>query len=149
MVGRVMALDLAKEHTVTSIDINEDNLMLLEGLNPAIKKIAANLKADVALFAADRRRLAAVGDSLPAPDTGRERSGWLRRWGGPPAGAIHLPDGRWLVARARHDRHRPLFGLFFMLITWLFFVQTAPFAPHLANIRLQPIGVANDNHTLH
>jgi hypothetical protein len=31
----------------------------------------------------------------------------------------------------------------------LFFVQTAPFAPHLANIRLQPIGVANDNHTLH
>ena len=45
MVGRVMALDLAKEHTVTSIDINEDNLMLLEELNPAIKKIAANLKA--------------------------------------------------------------------------------------------------------
>jgi signal transduction histidine kinase len=81
----------------------------------ALEKIAANLKADVALFAADRRRLAAVGDSLPAPDTGRERSGWLRRWGGPPAGAIHLPDGRWLVARARHDRHRPLFGLFFML----------------------------------
>ncbi len=31
----------------------------------------------------------------------------------------------------------------------LFFVQTAPFAPHLANIRLQPIGVANDNHTVH
>ena len=81
----------------------------------ALERIAANLKADVALFAADRSRLAAVGDSLPAPDTGRERSGWLRRWGDPPAGAIHLPDGRWLVARARHDRHRPLFGLFFML----------------------------------
>jgi signal transduction histidine kinase len=80
----------------------------------ALEKIAANLKADVALFAADRSRLAAVGDSLPAPDTGRERSGWLRRWGGPPAGAIHLPDGRWLVARARHD-HRPVLGLFFML----------------------------------
>jgi len=81
----------------------------------ALEKIAANLKADVALFAADRSRLAAVGDSLPAPDTGLERSGWLRRWGGPPAGAIHLPDGRWLVARAGHDRHRPVFGLFFML----------------------------------
>ena len=64
---------------------------------------------------ADRTRLAAVGDPLPAPDTGRERSGWLRRWGGPPAGAIHLPDGRWLVARAKHDRHRPVFGLFFVL----------------------------------
>ena len=81
----------------------------------ALNKLAANLGADVALFAADRARLAAVGDPLPAPDTGRERSGWLRRWGGPPAGAIHLPDGRWLVARARHDRHRPVFGLFFVL----------------------------------
>ena len=81
----------------------------------ALEKIAANLGADVALFAADRARLAAVGDPLPAPDTGRERSGWLRRWGVSPAGAIHLPDGRWLVARARHDRHRPVFGLFFML----------------------------------
>ncbi|PYM76815.1 MAG: two-component sensor histidine kinase, partial [Candidatus Rokuibacteriota bacterium] len=81
----------------------------------ALNKLAANLGADVALFAADRTRLAAVGDPLPAPDTGRERSGWLRRWGGPPAGAIHLPDGRWLVARARHDRHRPVFGLFFVL----------------------------------
>ena len=39
----------------------------------------------------------------------------MRRWGGPPAGAIHLPDGRWLVARAPHDRHRPVFGLFFVL----------------------------------
>jgi len=81
----------------------------------ALNKLAANLGADVALFAADRTRLAAVGDPLPTPDTGRERSGWLRRWGGPPAGAIHLPDGRWLVARARHDRHRPVFGLFFGL----------------------------------
>jgi len=81
----------------------------------ALNKLAANLGADVALFAADRTRLAAVGDPLLAPDTGRERSGWLRRWGGPPAGAIHLPDGRWLVARARHDRHRPVFGLFFGL----------------------------------
>ncbi len=81
----------------------------------ALNKLAANLGADVALFAADRTRLAAVGDPLPAPDTGRERSGWLRRWGGPPAGAIHLPDGRWLVARARHDHHGPVFGLFFVL----------------------------------
>ena len=81
----------------------------------ALEKIAANLGADVALFAADRTRLAAVGSSLPAPDTVRERSGWLRRWGGPPAGAIHLPDGRWLVARGRHDRHRPVFGFFLML----------------------------------
>src|SRR4030095_11020485 len=71
----------------------------------ALEQIAANLGADVALFAADPPPLPPVGAPLPPPDTGRERSGSLRRWGGPPAGAIHLPDGRWLVARARHDRH--------------------------------------------
>jgi len=81
----------------------------------ALDKLAANLRADVALFAADRTRLAAVGDSLPAPDTGRDRGGWLRAWAGPPAGAIHLPDDRWLVARVRHDRRHAGVGLFFML----------------------------------
>jgi len=81
----------------------------------ALDKLAANLRADVALFAADRTRLAAVGDSLPAPDTGRDRGGWLHPWAGPPAGAIHLPDGRWLVARVPHDRRHLGVGLFFML----------------------------------
>ena len=81
----------------------------------ALDKLAANLRADVALFAADRTRLAAVGAPLPAPETGRDRSGWLRQWGGPPAGAIHLPDGRWLVARVPHDHWRPGVGLFFAL----------------------------------
>jgi len=81
----------------------------------ALTKLAANLRADVALFAADRTRLAAVGDSLPAPDTGRDRGGWLHPWAGPPAGAIHLPDGRWLVARVPRDRRHPGAGLFFLL----------------------------------
>ena len=81
----------------------------------ALDKLAANLRADVALFAADRTQLAAVGDSLPAPDTGRDRGGWLHPWAGPPAGAIHLPDGRWLVARVPRDRRHPGVGLFFML----------------------------------
>jgi len=81
----------------------------------ALDKLAANLRADVALFAADRTRLAAVGDSLPPPDTGRDRGGWLHPWAGPPAGAIHLPDGRWLVARVPRDRRHPGVGLFFML----------------------------------
>ena len=81
----------------------------------ALDKLAANLRADVALFAADRTRLAAVGDSLPALDTGRDRGGWLHPWAGPPAGAIHLPDGRWLVARVPRDRRHPGVGLFFML----------------------------------
>jgi signal transduction histidine kinase len=71
----------------------------------ALERLAANLRADVALFAPDRRPLAAVGQPLPSPDPDRERGGWLRAWG-PPAGAVHLRDGRWLVARM-HAPHRP------------------------------------------
>ena len=44
MVGRVMALDLAKEHSVTSIDLNEDNLQSVQKQNAAIKIIKADLK---------------------------------------------------------------------------------------------------------
>src|SRR5439155_565296 len=41
----------------------------------ALDRLAANLRADVALFAADRTRLGAVGAPLPAPETGRDRGG--------------------------------------------------------------------------
>ena len=71
----------------------------------ALERLAANLPADVALFTADRRPLAAVGQPLSAPAPDRERGGWLRVWG-PPAGVVHLRDGRWLVARV-HSPHRP------------------------------------------
>ncbi len=81
----------------------------------ALDRLAANLRADVALFADDRTLLAAVGERLPAPDTNRGRGGWLRHWGGPPVWAIRLPDGRWLVTRVPHDRWHPGFGLFFVL----------------------------------
>ena len=81
----------------------------------ALEKLAANLRADIALFAPDRSPLAAVGAPLPAPEAGRERGGWIRRWGGPPAWAVRLPDGRWLAARApRGHRHAP-YGLFLVL----------------------------------
>jgi len=78
----------------------------------ALERLAANLRADVALFAADRRPLAHVGQAVPAPDPGRERGGWMRAWGRP-TGVVHLRDGRWLVARVRPE-HRPS-GLPFFL----------------------------------
>ena len=81
----------------------------------ALERLAANLRADVALFATDRSLLAAVGEPLPAPDTGRDRGGWLHRWGGPPAGALHLPDGRWLVASAPRGHRHPGFPLFLVV----------------------------------
>jgi signal transduction histidine kinase len=80
----------------------------------ALARLAANVDADVALFDADRTPLAAVGASLPAPDGGRARGGWLR-WGHSPTGVIHLPDGRWLVARVRHHHGHPAVGLFVAL----------------------------------
>jgi len=80
----------------------------------ALEKLAANLRADIALFASDRSPLAAVGEPLRAPEEGRERGGWIHRWGGP-AWAVRLPDGRWLAARApRGHRHAP-YGLFLVL----------------------------------
>src|SRR3989442_6644157 len=42
----------------------------------ALEKLAANLRADVALFAPDRSPLAAVGAPLPAPEPG-PTAGWL------------------------------------------------------------------------
>jgi signal transduction histidine kinase len=81
----------------------------------ALEKLAANLRADVALFASDRSPLAAVGAPLPAPEAGRERGGWIHRWGGP-AWAVHLPDGRWLEARASRDHGHAPYGLFLVLV---------------------------------
>src|SRR5262249_53935946 len=82
----------------------------------ALERLAANLKADIALFAADRTLIAAVGGPLSAPSGDRSRGGWLRPTRGPPGWAGRLPDGRWLVARIAHDRRRPAFGLAFMLL---------------------------------
>jgi len=44
MVGSVMAIDLAKEHSVTSIDVNEKNLQSVQKKNANIKIIKADLK---------------------------------------------------------------------------------------------------------
>src|SRR6059036_4211436 len=41
----------------------------------ALERLAANLRADVALFATDRSLLAAVGEPLPAPASSRDRGG--------------------------------------------------------------------------
>jgi signal transduction histidine kinase len=81
----------------------------------ALERLAANLKADVALFTADRTPIATVGGPLPTPDGVRGRSGWLRQGSGP-VWAVRLPDGRWLVARVPHDHRRPGLGLFFTLL---------------------------------
>src|SRR3989442_8797030 len=80
----------------------------------ALERLAANLRADVALFATDRSLLAAVGEPLPPPASSRDPGGWLRPWG-PPAGALHLPDGRWLVASVPRGHRHPGLPLFLVV----------------------------------
>jgi signal transduction histidine kinase len=72
-----------------------------------LDQLVRNLQVDVALFAPDGKRLAAVGGALPAP----ERAGWQHARGGP-LWATQLADGRWLVARMPHPRRGPAVGLF-------------------------------------
>jgi signal transduction histidine kinase len=64
----------------------------------AIDRLHARLGVDLALYDADRRHIASAGRPVPTPRW-RASSGWVRGAGGP-AWAIHLPDGRWIVARA-------------------------------------------------
>ena len=43
-VGRAIALDLAKNFSITSFDLDEQNLKLLKGKNAAIQTVVQNLK---------------------------------------------------------------------------------------------------------
>jgi signal transduction histidine kinase len=72
----------------------------------ALERLARDLPVDLALFAPDGARLAAVGGALPPP----ERARWRQGWHGPLL-ATHLADGRWLVARVPVARRGPAFGL--------------------------------------
>ena len=81
----------------------------------ALERLAADLDADVALFAADRTRLASVGNALPPPGEDRERGGWMVHWGGRPVWSVRLPDGRWLEARALRREGFPGYRIFLAL----------------------------------
>ncbi|HKB61392.1 MAG TPA: HAMP domain-containing sensor histidine kinase [Burkholderiales bacterium] len=81
----------------------------------ALERLAADLRADVALFGADRSLLAAVGKPLPPPGEGRESGGWVYRWGSRPVWTVRLPDGRWLEARMPREGGFPGYRIFIML----------------------------------
>ena len=75
----------------------------------AIDRLHQRLHIDLALFDDVRHPLAA-GAPLPAPRGSRATGGWQNGRGGA-AWAIRLPDGRWVMARPRHLRGRPVFGV--------------------------------------
>ena len=64
--------------------------------------LAATLRLNLSLWSEDGQPLAAVGERLPFPRA-RLQSGWMLARGGP-VGILHLPDGRWLVARQKQRR---------------------------------------------
>jgi signal transduction histidine kinase len=71
-----------------------------------LARVAGPAGLDLTLYSADGEPIAGVGARLPFPGRERGRSGWMRSRGGP-MGALHLPDGRWLVARHSHS-HGPV-----------------------------------------
>src|SRR5262245_40593719 len=71
-----------------------------------ITRIAEQLGTDLALFDSSFAPIAAAGRPLPSPPRNRPSGGWVYGAGGP-AWSIPLPDGRWLVARAPTQHHRP------------------------------------------
>jgi len=77
----------------------------LPGLQKEVERLAAEFNADITVRGADGAALAQSGDALPMPPIERTRSGWVRLPGGPPVLALHLADGRWVVARWKHRRH--------------------------------------------
>jgi signal transduction histidine kinase len=72
----------------------------------ALEHFTRGVRIDLALFAADGSRIAAVGEAVPPP----QREGWQGARGGG-VWVTRLEDGRWLVARPPHHRRGPAFGL--------------------------------------
>lgn len=77
----------------------------------AIRQLAQRLKANVALFDSELHMVASFGDPPPPPH-GR-RPGFMP--GGPPAWAVPLPDGRWIVVRAPPRSVHPAISLMMVL----------------------------------
>ncbi|BBE50550.1 Sensor protein RstB [Ferriphaselus amnicola] len=74
-----------------------------------LEKLARPSLPRISLYAADHRLLAHTGEALPPPAADARDNDWLRRPDRDSAWAMHLPDGRWLLAQPQHDRpHTPL-----------------------------------------
>ncbi|MFO1183695.1 MAG: ATP-binding protein [Bauldia sp.] len=81
----------------------------------SLAALAERTGAALSLFDADRRPIAVVGELLPAPNEGN--SAGFVRGARQPAFAVPLPDGRWLVLRARAPPVNPLLAIITFLGT--------------------------------
>src|SRR5262249_9917597 len=80
----------------------------------AVERLARRLQIDLALFDARMRPIARFGEPLPPPPRRFQTGGWLMGPRGP-AWSFHLPDRRWIVARAPIHHANPAVGLLLVL----------------------------------
>ena len=76
----------------------------------AIEGLQRKLRFDIALYEPRGDMIAMAGKPPPRFDPNRARTGWRRGPGGPNF-VLHLPDGRWLVARQVRERPNPIFWI--------------------------------------
>lgn len=76
----------------------------------AMQRLSRRLALSVALHAPDGRLIARAGGTLPAPGASWTESRWIGTGAGPGV-ALHLDDGRWLIAGRRHRPFHALGGL--------------------------------------
>jgi signal transduction histidine kinase len=79
-------------------------------LQAALDRLGPRFDLDAAVFASNGTRLAWVGTPLPLPDGGRGPGHWARIRGHL-VFAVHLPDGRLLVAARSRPRWQHVAGL--------------------------------------
>ncbi|MGD9882598.1 sensor histidine kinase [Reyranella sp.] len=98
-------LDVAAE--LTGALLPEADAPLAEQ-RKALEALHRKLRFDLALYQKNGDMIAMAGRPPPRFDPGRARTGWRRGPGGPNF-TLHLPDGRWLVARQVRERPNPIF----------------------------------------
>jgi signal transduction histidine kinase len=99
----------------------------------ALRRIAAGLDGDVTLFGQDGSVTAVVGQPLPLPGMNLHGMFAMAHWDGRPISAIHLRDGRLLVARLPLGlgNSRPFFHLVLALLVAAIGVAAYPIARQL------------------
>jgi signal transduction histidine kinase len=81
-----------------------------------LEKLARPVLPRISLFSDDGRLLAHAGEPLMAPPPDAHDNDWLHRPGPDSAWAMHLPDGRWLLAQPQHTPPRTPLPFIMMLV---------------------------------
>ncbi|NOT99711.1 MAG: HAMP domain-containing protein [Sideroxydans sp.] len=81
-----------------------------------LEKLARPALPRISLYSDDRQLLAHAGAPLMAPPPDAHDNDWLHRHGPDSAWAMHLPDGRWLLAQPQHTPPSTPFPFIMMLV---------------------------------